>query len=164
MTQRSPRQLEPVLYPNTYTWFVLVSSLDIMLTWVVLHYGGVEANPLAANVIYRWGLPGMVAYKFALILLVIVICEVVGRRNPKAGRGLALAAIGVTCIPLVIALTLVGGRLSWQYPRHLIRHEPPPRSTNTTPSETPAESPVEEPPSESPRDGASEATESPARR
>ena len=37
----------PVLYENHYTWFVLVSALDIMLTWLVLHAGGREANAIA---------------------------------------------------------------------------------------------------------------------
>jgi hypothetical protein len=104
MPRRPPRH---VLYPNTYLWLVLASSLDIMLTWVVLHLGGYEANGLAAVALANHGLPGLVAFKFAFVTLVIVICETVGRRHPSAGRKLAVAAVAITCFPVVLALLLV---------------------------------------------------------
>ena len=107
---KMPRQLpSPVLYENHYTWFVLVSALDVMLTWVVLHAGGREANAIADAVLRNYGLGGMVAFKFALVALVIVICEVVGRRSIDAGRRLAGWAVALTCVPLLIAVALLWG-------------------------------------------------------
>jgi hypothetical protein len=100
----------PVLYGDHYTWFVLVSALDVMLTWVVLHAGGREANAIAAAVLQRWGLEGMVVFKFALVVFVVVLCEVIGRRNLAAGRRLATWAVALTCVPLVIAVMLLRGR------------------------------------------------------
>ena len=97
----------PVLYEHHYTWFVLVSALDVMFTWIVLHAGGREANALAAAVLRRYGLEGMVLFKFALVFFVIVLCEIIGRRNLKAGRALATAAVGLTCVPLVVAVMLL---------------------------------------------------------
>jgi hypothetical protein len=105
-----PNLPSPVLYENHYTWFVLVSSLDVMLTWVVLHAGGREANALAAAVLNHYGLGGMVTFKFALVALVILLCEVIGRRNRSAGRRLASCAVALTCVPLVIAVLLLWGR------------------------------------------------------
>ncbi|HEV2296038.1 MAG TPA: DUF5658 family protein [Tepidisphaeraceae bacterium] len=99
----------PVLYENHYIWFVLVSALDVMFTWIVLHAGGREANAIAAAVLNRFGLGGMVVFKFALVILVIVLCETVGRRNRDAGRRLATWAVGLTCVPLVIAVLLLTG-------------------------------------------------------
>ena len=99
-----------VLYENHYTWFVLVSALDLMLTWVILHAGGREANAIAAAVLQRWGLEGMVIFKFALVVFVIALCEVIGRRNLAAGRKLASWAVALTCVPLVIAVMLLWGR------------------------------------------------------
>ena len=100
----------PVLYENHYTWFVLVSALDLMLTWVVLQAGGREANALAATILTNYGLEGMVIFKFALVVLVIVLCEIVGRRNRDAGRKLASWAVALTCVPLLVAVGLLWGR------------------------------------------------------
>lgn len=97
----------PMLYQNAYTWLVFVSAMDIMMTWVVLHSGGYEANALANVVLQNHGLPGLVIYKFAFITLAIVICEVVGRRQPATGRKLAVASVALTCVPVVLAFFLL---------------------------------------------------------
>lgn len=97
-------------YQNLYVWLVLVSALDIMLTWVILYLGGWEVNGVAASIIERFGLVGIVVFKFVMVIVVILICEFLGRRRPAAGRFLAQAAIALTCIPVVLAL--------WQLARH----------------------------------------------
>ena len=91
-------------YPDWYAWYVLLAALDVMLTWMVLHFGGREVNVLADWVIRRWQLPGMVVYKFATVVLVVVICEVVGRRRERLGRRLAEWAVAITAVPVVLAL------------------------------------------------------------
>jgi hypothetical protein len=96
-----------VLFPDGYVWFVFFSALDIMLTWVVLHVGGREANVLADRIIWRFGLPGLVAYKFALVVVVILICETVGRRNRETARKLLSVGIMLTCMPVVLAMALL---------------------------------------------------------
>lgn len=96
-----------VRYPNHYTWLVLVASLDIFLTYVVLHLGGAEANPLAAKLIYRWGVPGMVVYKFCFIIVAILIAEAIGRRRETTGRKFMEYAIVISAFPVIFALTLV---------------------------------------------------------
>jgi hypothetical protein len=102
----------PVLFPNAYAWLVLVSALDLMLTWVILHFGGREANAVAAAVIARFGLVGLVAFKFAVVVLVIVLCEWAGRRKPRAGLRLARFSIVVTCVPIVLSFYyMLGGHL-----------------------------------------------------
>jgi hypothetical protein len=102
------RSLPPMRYPNLYTWFVLVSSLDIMLTWVVLeHAGGYEVNPVAASVIEHWGLPGAIAFKFSLMLFVIIICEVIGRQRDVTARRLAMWSVCISAFPPAYTLVLV---------------------------------------------------------
>lgn len=96
-----------VIFPNGYAWFVLISALDVMLTWVILHLGGREANALAARVILHFGLPGLVVYKFLLVIVVICICEFVGRRNAETARKLLSVGIMITCMPVVLALALM---------------------------------------------------------
>lgn len=93
-----------VLYANAYVWYVLLASLDIMLTTVIMAADGHELNSVADRVIQRWGLPGLVVFKFAFVLLVIFICEIVGRRNDKTGRRLAEWSVAITAIPVVISI------------------------------------------------------------
>jgi hypothetical protein len=102
-SQAAPNRLSGVLYPDVYVWYVLLASLDIMLTWVVLHLGGREVNTVADWVIDRWGAPGIVSYKFGLVMLVVGICEFVGRRNGRTGRKLAEWAVAVSSIPVILA-------------------------------------------------------------
>ena len=73
-------------YPNQYVWLVFFSALDVILTGLMLAMGGSEVNPVALQVIDHWGLPGAMAFKFALTLLAIVMCELVGRRDDVTGR------------------------------------------------------------------------------
>jgi len=91
-------------YQNHYVWFVFISALDVMLTWVILFFGGREANHVADFVIGRFGLPGLVMFKFAIVVFVVLLCEIVGRRRHGAGKRLAEWAIAITCIPVAAAL------------------------------------------------------------
>jgi DMSO/TMAO reductase YedYZ heme-binding membrane subunit len=101
---RNPFAQPPVLYPTHYVWLVFASALDIMFTWIVLHYGGWEINGLASRVLEHYGLTGIVGFKFALVTLVIVLCETIGRVNHPAGRRLAIFAIIMTFVPVTMAV------------------------------------------------------------
>ena len=97
-----------MLFGGYHVWLVFVSSLDIMVTWIILHMeGGEEANPLAEAVIWHWGLSGMIAFKFALVVFFIVMCEVVGRRNPTKGRWLAVIGVGISAFPSIYGMILM---------------------------------------------------------
>lgn len=85
-----------------------VSSLDIVLTWLVLQLGGREVNPLAAAVIAHWGLGGAIAFKFSLMLMVIVLCEVIGRNRDATARRLAWWSVGVSAAAPAYTLALLG--------------------------------------------------------
>jgi hypothetical protein len=93
--------LPPMRYTLSHLAFVLVSSLDVILTWIVLEKGGKELNPIAALVIDDWGLNGAIAFKFSLVLFVIIVAEVVGRAQHGTGRGLAVVAVIISAMPVV---------------------------------------------------------------
>ena len=97
--------LRAARYPQAYVWFVFVSALDLMMTWVVLYFGGREVNVLADYILDRWALTGMVVYKFGLVVLVIFICEIVGHYRPRLGRRLSIFAVLITLVPVIIAFT-----------------------------------------------------------
>jgi hypothetical protein len=103
-----------VLYPNPYIWFVFLSALDVLCTYLVLHPifshpatlapRGREVNLLARWVIDIGGLPGMVVYKFALVMLIVVICETVGWQRYALGKRLAEWCVAISAIPVVLSL------------------------------------------------------------
>ena len=88
------------LYPDPYLWLVLTASVDVMLTWLALELGGVEANPAAEWVLRRGGFPAMVVYRLGIIAAVIGVCEFVGRRHPTRGRTLAYVAVAISAFPV----------------------------------------------------------------
>jgi hypothetical protein len=94
-------------YQSGYVWLIFFSSLDIMLTWAILRRDGEEVNPIAKQIIAMWGLHGAIVFKFALMLFVIVSCEVIGRRSDRAGRRLVMTAVGISAFPVVYSLALL---------------------------------------------------------
>lgn len=95
---------EAVHYPDEYLWLLLVGTLDILCTSVILALGGREVNPIANHVLQLAGMPGMVFLKFAAVALVVCICEYIGRHRPAVARRLARFAVGVSLVPVVLAL------------------------------------------------------------
>ncbi len=93
----------PVLYPWLSLAFVFVSALDLLLTWVILHNGGVEVNWVANAVIQQAGRWGLAVFKFLLVAFIVVMCDFVGRRRWETGRRLTQAGIVVTAIPVIFA-------------------------------------------------------------
>jgi hypothetical protein len=94
-------------FQNAYVWVIFVSSLDIMLTWRILDRGGIEVNPLAALVIDAWGMQGAIAFKFALMMWVIIACEILARMKRRAGKFLAYSAVVISASPVVWSLFLL---------------------------------------------------------
>ncbi|MEO0476503.1 MAG: DUF5658 family protein [Planctomycetota bacterium] len=94
-------------YPNSYTWLLLLSSMDIMLTWTILLFGGSEVNPIALWVIDHFRLPGMIVYKFVLIVFFITICEIVGTLRESTGWLLSKLSVIIACVPVFWAMYLL---------------------------------------------------------
>ena len=85
-----------MLFPVEYVLFVIMSAMDIVLTWVILQAGGRELNPIARWVIEQHGLNGMMAFKFAMVLLVVILCESIARRQMRTGRVVMWVSVLVT--------------------------------------------------------------------
>ena len=101
-----PRLLRrPVLFPDRYAWYVLVCFLDLIVTNTILaHFGGIEVNGIAHRVIELGGFGGLIAFKCASVVLVVTICEVVGRRREPLARRVSEWAIAISAIPVVVGL------------------------------------------------------------
>jgi len=96
-----------VRYPDAYTWLLLMSALDVMMTWTIFHFKGVEANPIADWIIKRYELNGMIIYKFALITFFISVCEIVGSLREKTGRKLSRLGVMIASIPVIWSFVLL---------------------------------------------------------
>lgn len=90
-----------VLFPNLYLWLIFVSALDVILTRVVLFFGGKEVNPIAKLILDEFGRIGMSIFKFIIVAFVVIVCEYIGRRNWKTARNLAVASILITIVPVL---------------------------------------------------------------
>ncbi len=111
-------------FPSAYLWFILLSSIDIMMTWLILALGGQELNVLAQAVIQHFGLVGMILFKFALVLFVIIMCEIIGRKEHPTAKKLILISIIITCIPIVTQfkiLTALSYQRNTATPTHTIQ-------------------------------------------
>jgi hypothetical protein len=98
-----------VLYPDLYCWYVLAASLDIIVTTLVMmYYGAIEINGVAAAMIDRFGFVGLIPLKFLSVALVLLICEYVGRVRPVTGQRVAQLAVVFSFLPVVAAATQVG--------------------------------------------------------
>lgn len=94
-------------YPNAYAWLLLLSAMDIMLTWTIFYFGGHEVNPIAKKVIDIWGLNGMIIYKFLLIMIFIGICEIVATLREPTGKMLSRISVMIAAFPVIWSLTLL---------------------------------------------------------
>ena len=100
--------LPEMRYPNAYHWLVLVSALDVVLTMLVIYvWGGYEVNPVARAVIKEMGFVGAIAFKFAVVVLVIILCEVIGRLDDRTGRTLAVGAVIISAVPVAYTFALL---------------------------------------------------------
>lgn len=89
--------------------FVLVSVLDIFMTYILLVQPGgqfVESNPIARYFIYGWGVKGMVGFKLSMTGLVCVISQVVASHRPRTAKWLLNGATIVVAAVVVYSLGL----------------------------------------------------------
>lgn len=91
------------------TYFILVNTLDIFLTYLHLISGNHEANPIAAMFIQSWGVIGMIAYKMSIVALVCVIAQIVALTSlKKAAWLLNFGTLFTTCVVIYSVWLLAG--------------------------------------------------------
>lgn len=95
---------QPVLFPQTYGWYITAAAADTVLTAIILTLGGIEVNLVAAGVIDRTGLIGMLLFKFATVYTVLLICEYIGRHRLCTARRLGTWAVIISTIPVLVGL------------------------------------------------------------
>ncbi len=92
------------LCSSTYRWFAVLAMLDVLLTSIILTLGGTESNAIACFMYRTFGVAGLVLLKVPCVLLVIAICERVGRERPALARGVARLAVLLNTVPVAFGL------------------------------------------------------------
>jgi hypothetical protein len=92
---------------NETVWFILVSALDVFMTYVLIrqpHF--TEGNPIAAFFLNHWGVKGMVYFKFFMVAFITLITQIIARtRVDIAARILQFATVVVAGV-VIYSLTL----------------------------------------------------------
>ena len=67
--------------------FILVNALDVFMTYILLSLGEFrESNEMANYFFARWGIRGMVYYKFILVGVVTVTAQIIARKRLGTAR------------------------------------------------------------------------------
>ena len=72
------------------TAFIFINVLDIFMTYVLLRFGGIEANPIARYFFHKFGFNGMIFFKLAIVLAVCVVAQIVAQRSMQKARSLLI--------------------------------------------------------------------------
>ncbi|MBL0927710.1 MAG: hypothetical protein IBJ11_08670 [Phycisphaerales bacterium] len=100
----------PVMYPRAFAAYIGLSAADVLLTSACFNHGAYEAN-VVAGLFLRWGgEEGMAMFKFSTVMLVLLICQLVGRERTDVGRGVVHCACFVSALPVTLALFILAGR------------------------------------------------------
>lgn len=87
--------------------FILVNFADVVLTGLAFRFGAREVNVAANWILDRFGLSGMVIYKFALVTFVLLVCQYIHPTHPRTARMVLLVgsvAYGLLVVSVTVAL------------------------------------------------------------
>lgn len=84
------------------------------MTYAILeHFNGWEVNALAARLIARFGHWGLILLKFSSVIVVVGVCEAIGRVRPRTAKCLAVVAIAIGALPVGVGLLQLAVWLGW---------------------------------------------------
>jgi hypothetical protein len=68
-------------------FFILINALDVVVTFILLNVGNFsESNTLANYFLSRWGVRGMVYYKFVLVGVVVTVTQIIAKNRLAIAR------------------------------------------------------------------------------
>ena len=85
---------------NETTTFILVNVLDVFMTYILIRFGAIEANPIAQFFLRRWDFSGMIFFKMSLVAFVCVLSQVIAHRN--LGKARFVLKIGTLIVGAVV--------------------------------------------------------------
>ena len=99
------------LLSNECVLLITLSACDLFITYLLLWRGSqfYEANPLAQWFFVRWNIAGMTAFKFGLVGIIVVLCEVIERHRPRVGRAIVILGCVAALFVSIYGLKLLIG-------------------------------------------------------
>lgn len=74
-------------FENEITLYIFVSALDVFMTYILMRSGTFqEGNPVARYFFDRWGMKGMIYFKFGMVAFVIVLAQIIATKRPRAAE------------------------------------------------------------------------------
>lgn len=74
-------------FENEITLYIFVSALDVFMTYILMRTGIFqEGNPVARYFFDRWGMKGMIYFKFGMVAFVIVLAQIIATKRPRAAE------------------------------------------------------------------------------
>ena len=96
----------PLVLEHETALFLLVNLLDFLMTaLVVQRHGFREANALPRAVLQLYGMRGLLIYKFLLVTVISLLCQVIAIHRPGTAKLLLNTATAL--LSLIVIRTLV---------------------------------------------------------
>lgn len=91
--------------------YVVLSAADLLITYFLLHQDHdnlrfVESNPVARFFLDRWGISGMIYFKFSMVAFVCLVTQIIARWRPVTARLVLWFAIVVMIYVVVYSARL----------------------------------------------------------
>ncbi len=87
--------------------FILVSALDVFMTFILLNMDNFrESNGIANWILVKFGFKGMVYFKFALVVVVVMISQFIATRRIQTARRLLYAGSIITLCVVIYSIYL----------------------------------------------------------
>ncbi len=107
-------------------FFILANALDAIMTRMLLNFPQFrESNVIADTILDRFGMPGMIAFKFTIVAAVVIIAQIIAPRKLHVARYLL---IGGTVF--VFAVVIYSCYLWVAYSGFIFEPPPNPRIEN----------------------------------
>jgi len=95
--------------------FVLVSALDVFMTYLILRYSAeqrlplvfTEANAVARYFLHHWGIKGMVLFKFGMVAFSVTVIQIIAMKRLETARWLLNLATLLVCVVVLYSLSLL---------------------------------------------------------
>lgn len=88
--------------------YILVSALDVFMTYILLRYGGfVESNPVAHYFYADWDIAGMAIYKFGAVAVVSIFAQIIAHHKLRTARALLNFASLITACVVIYSFSLL---------------------------------------------------------
>lgn len=90
------------------TVFILVSMLDVFMTYILLRTGHFrESNPIADFFIRHWGGKGMIYFKLSMTAFVCVLAQIIALKKPPSAEFVLKAGTLIVAGVVIYSFTLL---------------------------------------------------------